>query len=106
MAEYTREQLVDAAYRAYDAGDITTANEAADIIARMDAEAAAQAPELTKEQYINGFKRAYDAGDMEAAKRFKNTIDAIDAQAAQDAEILRCFRDCNNWGGHLGLCAK
>ena len=43
MAEYTREQLVDAAYRAYDAGDITTANEAASIVARMDAQAAQDA---------------------------------------------------------------
>jgi hypothetical protein len=40
MAEYTREQLVDAAYRAYDAGDITTANEAAAIVTRMDGQAA------------------------------------------------------------------
>jgi hypothetical protein len=87
MAEYTRQQYIDGLNRAYEAGDIEVVNELGEVLARMDAEAAAQAPELTKEQYINGFKRAYDAGDMEAAAQFSNVLTRIDAQEAQDAEM-------------------
>lgn len=60
----TREEYIDALNRAAEAKDYAAANEIADLLDKMDPEAAAPPPEPQEETYLQGVQRRYGEADF------------------------------------------